>query len=43
MGDSLTGNVGNNKNRADLAKKVLYDGKYRVYVSNLLYVIFDDM
>ena len=36
MGDSLTGNVGTNKNCADLATNVLYVGKCRFHVSNLL-------
>ena len=38
MGDSLTGNVGTNKNCADLATKLLYGGKH---VLNLLYDIYD--
>ena len=41
MGESLTGNVVTNKNCADLAPKVLYDGNCRFHVSNLLYAIYD--
>ena len=36
MGDSLTGHVGTNENCADLATKVLYGGRRRFHVSNLL-------
>ena len=36
VGNSLTGNVGTNKNCADLATKVLYRGNRRFHVSNLL-------
>ena len=43
MGWSLTGNVGTNKNCTDLATKVLYGGKRRFHVSNLLYDIYDDL
>ena len=43
MGESLTGNVGANENCADLATEVLYDGKRRFHVSNLLYEICDDL
>ena len=43
MSESLTGNVGTNKNCADLATKVLYIGKYRFHESNLLYEIYDDL
>ena len=42
MGYFLTARVGTNKNCADLATKVLYGGKRRFYVSNLLYNIYDD-
>ena len=42
-GESLTGHVGTNKNCADLATKVLYGGKRKFHVSNLLYNIYDDM
>ena len=43
MGESLTGHVGTNKNCANLATKVLYDGKRRCHVSNLLYDIYDGL
>ena len=43
MGESLTGNVGTNKNCADLATKVLYGGKRKFHVSNLLYDIYDGL
>ena len=43
MGESLTGHVVSNENCADLATKVLYGGKCRIHVSNLLYNIYDDM
>ena len=42
-GESLTRHVGSNKNCADLATKVLYGGKRRFHVSNLLYNIYDDL
>ena len=42
-GESLTGNFGTNNNCAYLATKVLYGGKHRFYVSNLLYDIYDDL
>ena len=41
MGDSLTGHVGTNENCADLATKLLYGGKRKLYTSNLLYDIYD--
>ena len=41
MGDSLTGNVGTDKNCADLSTKVLYGGKPKLHVSNLLYDLYD--
>ena len=43
MGKSLTGHVGNNKNCADLATKVLYGGKRKFRVSIFLYDIYDDL
>ena len=43
MGDSLTKHVGTNDNCADLATNVLYGGKRRFHVSNLLYGIYDDL
>ena len=43
MGESLTGNVGTNNNCADLATKILYGGKSRFHMSNLLYNIYDDL
>ena len=43
MSESLTGNVGTNKNCADLATKVLYGGKRKFHVSNLLYDIYDGL
>ena len=43
MGESLTWHVGTNENCADLATKVLYGGKRRFHVPNLLYDIYDDM
>ena len=43
MGDSLTGHVGTNENCADLDTKILYGGKCRFHVSNLLYNIYDNM
>ena len=42
VGESLTGHVGTNKNCADLATKVLYSGKRKFHVWNLLYDIYDD-
>ena len=43
MGESLTRNIGNNKNCSDLATKVLYGGKSRLHVSNFLYEIYDKL
>ena len=43
MGESLTGHVVTNENCAELATKVLYGGKRRFHVSNLLYNIYDDL
>ena len=43
MRDSLTVNVGSNKNCADLEIKLLYGGKRRFCVSKLLYGIYDDL
>ena len=43
MDDSLTGHLGNNQNCADLDNKVLYCGKRKFRMSNLLYEIYDDM
>ena len=41
MGESLTGHVVTNENCAELATKVLYGGKRRFHVSDLLYKIYD--
>ena len=43
MGDSLTGHVGTNNNCTGLATKVLYGGKRKFHMSNLLYDIYDDL
>ena len=43
IGESLTEYVGTNKNCADLATNVLYGGKHRFHVSNLLYNMYDDL
>ena len=43
MGESLTGHVETNENYAALATNVLYGGKRRFHVSNLLYYIYDDL
>ena len=43
MGKSLTGHIGTNKNCANLATNLLYGGKRRFHVSNLLYDIYDDL
>ena len=43
MGESLTGFVGTNKNCTDLVTTVLYGGKRRFNVSNILYDMFDDI
>ena len=43
MGESLTGHVGTTKNCSDLATKVLYGGKRRFHVSNLLYKMYNDL
>ena len=42
MGESLTGNVGTNNHYSDLYTNVLYGGKRKLHVSNLLYDIYDD-
>ena len=39
MGKFLTGHVGTNENCANLSTKVLYGGKRRFHVSNLLFDI----
>ena len=41
MGESINGHVGTNKNCADLVTNVLYGGKCRFFVSNLLYDKYD--
>ena len=41
MSESLTGHVGTNKNCADLDTKILYGGKRRFRVSNLIYDIYN--
>ena len=43
MVESLTGQVGTNKNCAELDTKILYGEKRKYHVSNLLYYIYDDM
>ena len=43
MSASLTRHVGTNKNCADFATKVLYGGKRRFRVSNLLFNIYDNL
>ena len=43
MGESLTGNVGTNNHYSDLYTNVLYGGKRKLHVSNLLYDIYDDL
>ena len=43
MGESLTVHVGTNENCADLATNVLYGGKRKFHVSNLLYDIYDNL
>ena len=43
MGDYLTVYVGTNKNYTDLATEVLYGGKRRFHVPNLLYDIYDNL
>ena len=43
IGESLTGNIGTNKNCAASATKVLYSAKSKFYMSNLLYNIYDDL
>ena len=42
MGESFTGHVGTNNICAYFDTKVLYGGKRRFHVSNLLYNIYDD-
>ena len=42
MGEILVGKIGTDKNCADLATKVLYGGKRKFHVSNLLYDIYDE-
>ena len=39
----LTRHIGTNNNCADLSTKVFYCGKRKFHVSNLLYIIYDDM
>ena len=41
MGEYITRHVGTNKNCADLNTKLLYGGKCKFHVSNLLYNIYD--
>ena len=41
IGKSLTGHIGTSKSCADVATNVLYGGKRRFHVSNLLYNIYD--
>ena len=43
MGESLTGHIGMAENIVDLATKVLYGGKRKYMVSNILYDIYDDV
>ena len=43
MGESLTGHVVTNKICADLDTKVLYGGKRKLHVLNLLFNIYDDL
>ena len=42
MGGSLTGHIFTNRICAELATNVLYGGKRKFHVSNLLYGIYDD-
>ena len=42
MGETLVGKIGTDENCADLATKVLYGGKRKFHVSNLLYDIYDE-
>ncbi len=42
LGESLTGNIGTNKNVSNLARKDLYGQKQWYMVSQLLYDIYDE-
>ena len=42
MEKSMTEHIGTNENIADLATKVLYGGKRKHMVRNILYDIYDD-
>ena len=42
MEKSMTEHIGTNDNIADLATKVLYGGKRKHIVRNILYDIYDD-
>ena len=42
VGESITAHIGTNENIADLATKVLYGGKQKNMVRNILYDIYDD-
>ena len=42
MGGPLAVRIGTDKDCAELATKVLYVGKHNLYVSNLLYDIYDN-
>ena len=43
MGESLTVNVRSNNDCDDLATKLLYGGKRRFHISNLLYDIYENL
>ena len=43
MGKALTVHFGTNKDKSDLATKVLYGGNLNLHVSKLLYDIYDDL